>query len=73
MIIDSMIPGQEEGNAELIANCGAGLITINPNNLSSTIQNILKDNCAKWLSMRKSAKKNGQIKTAHKVAEIATQ
>ncbi len=73
MIIDSMIPGQEEGNAELIANCGAGLIAINPNNLSSTIQNILKENGAKWLSMRKSAKKNSQIKTAHKVAKIATQ
>ncbi|MFL2479383.1 MAG: MGDG synthase family glycosyltransferase [Verrucomicrobiales bacterium] len=72
MIIDSMIPGQEEGNAELIANYGAGLITTNPENLEVTIQNILKENGAKWLSMRKAAKKNGHVKTAHKVAKIAT-
>ena len=72
MIIDSMIPGQEEGNAELIANYGAGLITTNPENLDVTIQNILKENGAKWLSMRKAAKKNGHVKTAHKVAKIAT-
>ena len=72
MIIDSMIPGQEEGNAELIANYGAGLITTNPENLEVTIQNILKENGAKWLSMRKAAKKNGRVKTAHKVAKIAT-
>ena len=67
-----MIPGQEEGNAELIANYGAGLITTNPENLDVTIQNILKENGAKWLSMRKAAKKNGHVKTAHKVAKIAT-
>ena len=72
MIIDSMIPGQEEGNAELVANYGAGLIATNPKSLDITIRNILKENGAKWLSMRKAAKKNGQIKTAHKVAEIAT-
>lgn len=72
MIIDSMIPGQEEGNAELIANYGAGLVTTNPENLEVTIQNILKENGAKWLSMRKAAKKNGHVKTAHKVAKIAT-
>lgn len=72
MIIDSMIPGQEEGNAELIANSGAGLIATNPQNLDPIIRNILKENGSKWLFMRKAAEKNGHRKTAHKVAEIAT-
>ncbi len=72
MIIDSMIPGQEEGNAELIANSGAGLIATNPRNLDTIIRNILKENGSKWLSMRKAAEKNGHRKTAHKVAKIAT-
>lgn len=72
MIIDSMIPGQEEGNAELIDNLGAGLIATNPQNLERTIHNMLKKNGTKWLSMRKAAKKNSQTNTALKIAEIAT-
>ena len=30
MIIDSMIPGQEEGNAEMITKMGAGIIAFEP-------------------------------------------
>ena len=73
MIIDSMIPGQEEGNAELIANFGAGLIATDPQKLQIEIGNILKGNGTKWLTMRKAAKKNKPTRTAHAVAKISNQ
>tara|TARA_B100000686_G_C16795374_1_gene981910 strand:+ start:3080 stop:4243 length:1164 start_codon:yes stop_codon:yes gene_type:complete len=72
MIIDSMIPGQEEGNAELITSLGAGLIARDPQKLEETILNLLEKNGANWLSMRKEAKKNNQKNSALRVAELAT-
>ena len=72
MIIDSMIPGREEGNAELITSLGAGLIARDPQKLEETILNLLEKNGANWLSMRKEAKKNNQKNSALRVAELAT-
>ena len=72
MIIDSMIPGQEEGNAELITNLGAGLIARDPQKLEETILHIIKKDGAKWLSLREAAKKNSQKNTALKVAKFVT-
>ena len=72
MIIDSMIPGQEEGNAELITNLGAGLIARDPQKLEETILHIIKKGGAKWLSLREAAKKNSQKNTALKVAKFVT-
>ena len=48
MIITKVVPGQEEGNAQLIVECGCGAICQTAGTILSQIEDLLADNCALW-------------------------
>ena len=71
MIIDSMIPGQEEGNAEMITKMGAGIIAFEPKEIRSTIENLLDNNGKEWLKFRKNCHTKSTPEAALNLANIA--
>jgi processive 1,2-diacylglycerol beta-glucosyltransferase len=52
MLIHHLVPGQEEGNLQLLQQLGAGDLAENPKDLTEAVSNILSDNAAKWRRMK---------------------
>ncbi len=48
MLITKVVPGQEEGNAQLIVEGGCGAVCQTPNTIVAQIETLLADNCALW-------------------------
>ena len=71
MIIDSMIPGQEEGNAEMITKMGAGIIAFEPKKIRSTIEDLLENDGKEWLKFRKICHMKSTPAAALNLANIA--
>ena len=71
MIIDSMIPGQEEGNAEMITKIGAGIVAFEPKEIRSTIEDLLGNNGKEWLKFRKNCHIKSTPEAALSLAKIA--
>ena len=71
MIIDSMIPGQEEGNAEMITKIGAGIVAFEPKEIRSTIEDLLGNNGKEWLNFRKNCHIKSTPEAALNLAKIA--
>ena len=71
MIIDSMIPGQEEGNAEMITKIGAGIVAFEPKKIRSTIEDLLGNNGKEWLKFRKNCHIKSTPEAALNLAKIA--
>lgn len=52
MLIHHLVPGQEEGNLQLLQHINAGDIAEKPADLTEAIANMLADNSAKWRRMK---------------------
>lgn len=52
MLIHHLVPGQEEGNLQLLQQLGAGDLAENPKDLTEAVSSMLADNAAKWRRMK---------------------
>ncbi len=52
MLIHHLVPGQEEGNLQLLQQLGAGDLAENPKDLAKAVANILADNASHWRKMK---------------------
>ena len=71
MLIDKVVPGQEEGNAERIEALGAGRRVAEPALLGREIAGLLEGGGARWKAMRRAAYEGGVPDAAHRVARLA--
>jgi processive 1,2-diacylglycerol beta-glucosyltransferase len=71
MLVNYIVPGQEEGNAELISRLGAGKVVRNPEAIGAAIAELLLQTGANWLAMRRAAFEHGRPRAAGTVAELA--
>lgn len=52
MLIHHLVPGQEEGNLELLRELGAGDLAENPQDLTAAVSDIIASDAAKWRKMK---------------------
>ncbi|QTN31902.1 hypothetical protein HZ994_06015 [Akkermansiaceae bacterium] len=52
MLIHHLVPGQEEGNLQLLQQLGAGDLAENPKDLTAAVSDMLADGAAKWRKMK---------------------
>lgn len=52
MIVNFALPGQEQGNLELLLRDGAGIYADSPESVVSALKNMLADGAAEWRAMR---------------------
>jgi processive 1,2-diacylglycerol beta-glucosyltransferase len=71
MLIDYVVPGQEEGNAGLLLAHKAGLIVRDPGDIKSEIISLQENSSARLLAMRRAALQVAQPEAALKIAELA--
>ena len=52
MLIHHLVPGQEEGNLQLLQQLGAGDLAENPKDLTEAVATILANNASRWRRMK---------------------
>ena len=52
MLIHHLVPGQEEGNLQLLQQLGAGDLAENPKDLTAAVSDMLANDAAKWRKMK---------------------
>jgi UDP-N-acetylglucosamine:LPS N-acetylglucosamine transferase len=70
MIVNQVIPGQEEGNAELIWRCGLGAIGEKNREIAELVENAFADDARQWNEWRKNLKRVSKPDAAEKIAEL---
>lgn len=75
-VIDYIVPGQEEGNAELLTKIDGGVVTRTPEETASAVASILTNNAAVGRRMRASMAKlsvpDAALRTARAALSIAS-
>jgi len=71
MLVNYVVPGQEEGNAERLCAAGAGAMMPTPDKLVAYLDDLVADGGARWLAMRSNAFRAGRPDAAATVAGIA--
>ncbi len=70
MIVNQVIPGQEEGNAELIWRCGLGAIAEKNREVAELVENAFADDARQWNEWRKNLKRVSRPDAAERIAEL---
>jgi processive 1,2-diacylglycerol beta-glucosyltransferase len=70
MIIDSVVPGQEEGNAELLVRNGCGIIARTPSELSAAVSRLLAPSLTEWRKFRDNMIRVGHPDAARNAARL---
>ncbi len=70
MLIDAVVPGQEEGNAELLESAGAGRIAVRPGELETALSALFDGGGGGWLSMRAAAIRSGRPGAAGDLVDL---
>lgn len=70
MIINQVIPGQEEGNARLIEMLGGGAIGTHINEVPQLVENAFADDARQWLAWRKNLQKASRPDSAARIADL---
>jgi processive 1,2-diacylglycerol beta-glucosyltransferase len=70
MIVNQVIPGQEEGNAELIWRCGLGAIGEKNREIAGLVENAFAKRAAQWLEWRANLEKISRPDAAQRIAEL---
>lgn len=70
MIVNQVIPGQEEGNAELIWRCGLGAIAEKNREVADLVENAFAKHAAQWTEWRKNLRKVSQPDAALRIGEL---
>jgi processive 1,2-diacylglycerol beta-glucosyltransferase len=70
MIVNQVIPGQEEGNAELISRGGLGAIAERNREVAELVENAFADDARQWSEWRKNLKRVSKPDAAERIAEL---
>lgn len=70
MLIHHLVPGQEEGNLELLRHLHGGHLADTPGALSSHLREMLADNASAWRSMKRNLARNARPSAAHTAANF---
>lgn len=70
MIINQVVPGQEEGNARLIAESGFGTIAENRRELLQAVIRTFADRAQVWRQWRANLQRHGRADGAYRVAQL---
>jgi processive 1,2-diacylglycerol beta-glucosyltransferase len=73
MIINQVIPGQEEGNVRLIEMLGGGVVAKNMKEIPQLVQKALVDDARQWLKWRTNLQKASRADSAARIAELVLQ
>jgi len=72
MLVNKVVPGQEEGNAELLCRSGAGAMMPPPAELTDYLLNLVQSkNGASWKTMRQRSISTGRPGAAEAIADLA--
>jgi processive 1,2-diacylglycerol beta-glucosyltransferase len=73
MIITQIVPGQEEGNARLLMENGAGRFASSPEVIASALQDMIADGGRPWEDLANAARNLGKPDASRRIADfIAT-
>jgi processive 1,2-diacylglycerol beta-glucosyltransferase len=70
MIVNQMIPGQEEGNAELISHGGLGAIAERNREVAELVENAFANRASQWSEWRKNLERVSRPDAAERIAEL---
>ena len=70
MIVNQVIPGQEEGNAELISRGGLGAIAERNREVAELVENAFANRASQWSEWRKNLKRVSRPDAAERIAEL---
>ncbi len=70
LVVSQIVPGQEEGNFELIKRNDAGALAETPDAIIATLKNAFAHDAAQWRRWRSSLERIAQPAAARKIAEI---
>jgi len=70
MIVNQVIPGQEEGNAELIWRCGLGAIAEKNKEVAELVKNAFAKRAGQWKEWRANLEKVSRPNAARDIAEL---
>jgi processive 1,2-diacylglycerol beta-glucosyltransferase len=70
MIVNQVIPGQEEGNAELISRGGLGAVAERNREVAELVENAFADDASQWNEWRKNLKRVSKPDAAERIAEL---
>jgi UDP-N-acetylglucosamine:LPS N-acetylglucosamine transferase len=70
MIVNQVIPGQEEGNAELIWRYGLGAIAEKNREVAELVENAFAKRASKWSEWRANLEKISRLDAAQHIAEL---
>ena len=70
MIVNQVIPGQEEGNAELIWRCGLGAIAEKNREVAEWVENAFAKRAAQWSEWRENLRKVSRPDAALRIGEL---
>jgi processive 1,2-diacylglycerol beta-glucosyltransferase len=69
MIVTKVVPGQEEGNARLIVESGAGAVSETPDRIAQTLQSLVADGARRWHEWEASIARLSRPDAAMRMAE----
>jgi hypothetical protein len=70
MIVNQVIPGQEEGNAELISRGGLGAIAERNREVAELVEHAFANCASQWSEWRKNLKRVSKPDAAERIAEL---
>ena len=73
MVIDYVVPGQEEGNAIKLVRLKAGIIARTPEELTGGILSLMENSAQNLQAMRMAALENAHPDAGIKIAALAVQ
>jgi processive 1,2-diacylglycerol beta-glucosyltransferase len=68
MIITQIVPGQEEGNAQLVVENGCGALALTPDAVSDTVEQLTQENGLLWKKWAAQTAQIGRPDSARTVA-----
>ena len=71
MVVNQVIPGQEEGNAELIQKLNIGAVTEGSKEVVSVIENAIAQDAQVWREWKRNLQKAAKPDAAFRIAELA--
>jgi predicted metal-dependent phosphoesterase TrpH len=70
LILNQVIPGQEEGNARLVEQVGAGTVVEKNKHIAAAVEEAFADKSRLWLRWQENIRKAGHPDAALRVAEL---
>jgi len=70
MVINHVIPGQEEGNARFLVEANAGVVAITHDAVIAAVQNAFANNAAQWREWSTNISKLGRPAAALDIARF---